>query len=211
MPESREDRESERVDRLYSRDRILTVPNALSAVRLIGVPVFLWLVLVVEADGWAFALLVVSGATDWLDGKLARVLDQMSTLGRLLDPLVDRLYVVSTLVAFVARDFVPWWVAALLIGRDVVLAATLLIYRRRGLDPPEVMYIGKAATFVLMVGLPLVLLAQLDFAGLAIAATAFALLGWGTALYVWTGLLYLAKSVVVARTIPPRRREPERP
>lgn len=188
------------------RDRIVTVPNMLSLLRLIGVPLFLWLLLVQEADGWAFTLLVVSGATDWLDGKIARTLDQSSRLGELLDPLVDRLYVLATLVGFVIRGIIPWWVAAILIGRDLVLTATLLIYRRRDLPPPEVIYLGKAATLALMSALPWLLAGQMDWplAGLG-QAFGQAFLIWGTALYVWTGILYVGKAVAVARAIPVQR------
>ncbi|MBH0118446.1 CDP-alcohol phosphatidyltransferase family protein [Rhodococcus sp. HM1] len=185
-------------------DRILTVPNLLSFVRLIGIPLFLWLMLVPHADGWALAVLVLSGATDWADGKLARLLDQTSRLGALLDPLVDRLYIVTTLVALVARDILPWWIAAILIGRELVLAPTLAVYRRRGLPPPDVLYLGKGATFLLMCALPLLLLA------LAVPATAdiaeplgWAALIWGTVLYVWTGALYLYRAVETARVTPP--------
>nr|WP_280401638.1 CDP-alcohol phosphatidyltransferase family protein [Nocardia carnea] len=188
-------------------DRLLTVPNVLSVLRLIGVPVFLWLLLVEHADGWAFALLVLSGLTDFLDGKLARLLDQSSRLGALLDPLVDRLYLVTTLAAFVARDLIPWWVAVLLIGRDLVLTLTLRVYRRRGLDPPEVIYLGKAATFALMSALPWLLAGQMDWAGDGFGrAFGGALLIWGTAVYVWTGLLYLGRAIAVARAVPPSPR-----
>ncbi|MER2221001.1 MAG: CDP-alcohol phosphatidyltransferase family protein, partial [Rhodococcus sp. (in: high G+C Gram-positive bacteria)] len=142
-----------------------------------------------------------SGFTDWLDGKLARVLGQTSRLGALLDPLVDRLYVVTTLVTFVARDFIPWWVAAILIGRDLLLALTLPIYRRRGLPPPEVVYLGKAATFLLMFALPLILAGHGDWAiGPFTHAFGFAFLIWGTVLYVWTAVIYVLKAVDVART-----------
>ncbi|WP_280439388.1 CDP-alcohol phosphatidyltransferase family protein [Nocardia cyriacigeorgica] len=184
-------------------DRILTVPNALSVLRLIGVPVFLWLMLVEHADGWAFALLVVSGVTDFLDGKLARLLDQSSKLGALLDPFVDRLYLVTTLAAFVIRGLIPWWVAALLIGRDLILTLTLSVYRRRDLDPPEVIYLGKAATFALMSALPWLLAGQMDWPGDGFGrAFGGALLVWGTAVYVWTGVLYTGKAIAVARAIP---------
>lgn len=186
-------------------DRVLTVPNVLSVLRLIGVPVFLWLLLVEHADGWAFALLVVSGVTDFLDGKLARLLDQSSRLGALLDPFVDRLYLVTTLVAFVARGLIPWWVAVLLIGRDLILTLTLSVYRRRDLDPPDVIYLGKAATFALMSALPWLLAGQMDWAGDGFArAFGGALLIWGTAVYVWTGVLYTGKAIAVARAIPVR-------
>ncbi|WP_016935524.1 CDP-alcohol phosphatidyltransferase family protein, partial [Rhodococcus sp. R1101] len=136
-------------------DRILTVPNVLSFIRLLGVPVFLYLVLVAHADVWALILLAASSITDWADGKLARLLDQTSRLGALLDPAVDRLYIVATLVALVARDIVPWWIAVVLVGRELVLAPTLAVYRRRELPPPEVLYLGKGATFLLMCALPL--------------------------------------------------------
>lgn len=190
-------------------DRLLTVPNVLSVLRLLGVPLFLWLLLVEHADGWAFALLVVSGLTDFLDGKLARLLDQSSRLGALLDPFVDRLYLVTTLAAFVARGLLPWWVAALLIGRDLLLTLTLTVYRRRDLDPPEVIYLGKAATFALMSALPWLLAGQMDWAGDGFGrAFGGALLIWGAAVYVWTGLLYLGRAIVVARTVP---RPPARP
>lgn len=186
-----------------NEDRILTVPNALSVLRLIGVPVLLWLLLAVRADGWAFALLIASGITDFLDGKLARLLDQYSRLGALLDPLVDRLYLVATVFGFLVRGILPWPFVVVLIGRDLVLGAVLPIYRRRGLEPPEVIYLGKAATFALMSALPWLLAGQMDWAAAGFSrAFGWALLWWGTAAYVWTGLLYLWKAFAVARTIP---------
>lgn len=184
-------------------DRVLTVPNLLSVVRLIGVPLFAYLLLGPHADGWALAILMLSGVTDWADGKLARLLNQTSRLGALLDPFVDRLYVVTTLLAFAIRGMVPWWVTFVLIGRDLVLAASLQVYRRRGLPPPAVLYLGKAATFALMFALPLVLAAQTDWVGAAVAhAWGYALLAWGTGLYVWTGLLYLLAARNTAREVP---------
>jgi cardiolipin synthase (CMP-forming) len=184
-------------------DRILTIPNALSALRLVGVPLFLWLLLVERADGWAFALLVASGVTDFLDGKLARLLDQSSRLGAVLDPFVDRLYLVTTLAAFVIRGLIPWWIAVILVVRDLVLTVTLSVYKRRELDPPDVIYLGKAATFALMSALPWLLAGQMDWM-LAGFGRAFggAFLVWGTAVYVWTGVLYTGKAVAVARAIP---------
>src|SRR5690606_31156806 len=118
-------------------------------------------------------------------------------------PFVDRLYLVATLLAFVVRGLVPWWVAALLIGRDLVLTTTLAVYRRRDLDPPEGIYLGKAATFALMSALPWLLAGQMDWFG-ADFGRAFggALLTWGTAVYLWTGLLYFGRAIAVARAIP---------
>lgn len=182
-------------------DRVLTVPNVLSVLRLLGIPVFLWLVLGPEADGWAVLLLMASGFTDYLDGVIARRTGQISRLGQLLDPLADRLYVIATLLGLGLRDIVPWWLVALLLGRDVVLAFTLPILRRHGLGPLPVHYLGKAATFNLLIAFPLVLLGS----GAGTAADVARVLGWaflvwGTALYWWAGMLYLVqvRGVVVA-------------
>lgn len=184
-------------------DRVLTVPNALSVLRLAGVPLFLWLLLGPEQDGWAIVVLAVSGFTDWLDGKLARWLDQSSRLGALLDPAADRLYVLATLLAFGIRDIVPWWVIAVLVGRDLLLAACLPVWRRMGYDVPEVHYLGKAATFNLLYAFPILLLAQGDSTAAEIARPiAYGFMVWGGALYVWSAVLYLVQlgTAVRART-----------
>ena len=177
-------------------ERWLTVPNALSFVRLLGVPLFLWLLLGPQADGWALVVLMASGITDWLDGRLARALDQYSRLGELLDPLADRLYTVATLVAFLIRGIVPWWVLVLIIGRDLVVSAALPLLRRKGYLAFPVLYIGKAATLNLLYAFPLLLLAQMDWAGADIARPfAYAFTVWGVALHLWSGGLYLVQLV----------------
>jgi cardiolipin synthase len=183
-----------------SRERVVTLPNVLSVLRLAAVPLFLWLLLGPRADLIALAVLAGSGVSDWLDGKLARWLNQASRLGALLDPAADRLYIVATLVAFVLRGIVPWWLAVLLIGKDVVVGLCLPVLRRAGYTPPEVHYVGKAATFALLYAFPLLLLAQ----GGSTAATVarpigYAFTVWGTALYVWTGALYVAQVVIAVR------------
>jgi cardiolipin synthase (CMP-forming) len=189
------------------RDRVLTVPNALSVLRLILVPVFLYLLLVVHAEGWAVAILMFSGFSDWADGKIARLVDnQSSRLGELLDPAVDRIYMVTVPVALAVHGSVPWWIVLTLIGRDAVLAATLPLLRSRGLSALPVTYVGKAATFALMSGLPLILLGQFD--GLwsrVVLACGWAFLIWGLAMYLWSGVLYLAQVVMVMRQMPKAR------
>ena len=182
--------------RELAQERWLTVPNALSVVRLAGVPLFLWLLLGPRADGWALIVLVASGITDWLDGRLARALDQYSRLGELLDPLADRLYTVATLLAFLIRGIVPWWVLALIIGRDLVVALALPLLRRKGYLAFPVLYIGKAATLNLLYAFPLLLLAQMDWPGAWIAQpVAYAFTAWGIALHLWSGALYLIQLV----------------
>ena len=185
--------------------RVLTVPNALSVLRLAGVPLFLWLLLGLRADLAALVVLVASGLTDWLDGKLARWLGQSSRLGAMLDPAVDRLYIFATLVAFGVREIVPWWVIAVLVGRDVLVAAGLPVLRRHGYGPFEVHYLGKAATSCLLYAFPLLLLAQGDSAVATVARpVAYAFMIWGAALYVWTAVLYLIQVGAAMRVEPGR-------
>ncbi|AKG41684.1 CDP-alcohol phosphatidyltransferase family protein [Streptomyces xiamenensis] len=179
--------------------RVFTIPNILSMARLLGVPVFLWLVLSPvfdgpNRDGWALLVLVLSGVSDYLDGKLARRWNQVSDLGRILDPAADRLYILSTLVGLTWREILPWWVTALLLAREAMMAVTVFVLDRRGYAPLQVNYVGKAATLNLMYGFPLLLLS--DGHGLLASLAAifgWAFVGWGTALYWWAGVLYVVQ------------------
>ena len=184
-------------------DRLATVPNVLSLLRLAGVPLFLWLLLGPRHDGLAVLVLALSGLTDWMDGKLARLLNQSSKLGVLLDPAVDRLYTLSTLLAFGLRAILPWWVIAVLLGRDLVLASTLPVLRYYGHGPLQVHYVGKAATLCLLYAFPLLLLAHdvHGWVGAIAHALAVAFTGWGGALYVWSGVLYLIEVVLTVRAV----------
>lgn len=183
--------------------RVWTVPNLLSVLRLLGVPLFLWLLLGPQADGWALVVLAVSAITDWADGKLARLLGQYSRLGEMLDPAADRLYILATLVAFVIRGFVPWWVAALIVARDIVLAVFIPLIRRHGYPPLPVLYLGKAATFGLLYAFPVLLLAQAVPAVAGVARpVGLAFMVWGIALYLWVGVLYVIQAVWILRRTP---------
>src|SRR3954447_26820025 len=185
-------------------DRILTIPNALSVLRLVLVPVFLYLLLGVHADALAVAVLMFSGFSDWADGKIARlVANQSSKLGALLDPAVDRIYMVTVPVALAIAGVLPWWIVITLLGRDTVLAATLPVLRTRGFTALPVTYIGKAATFALMSGFPLVLLGQWDALwSRVILACGWAFVIWGLALYLWSAVLYLVQVAMVMRQMP---------
>lgn len=181
-------------------DRVVTIPNLLSVLRLLGVPLFLWLLLGPEEDGWAIVVLAVGGLTDWLDGKLARMLGQTSRVGMLLDPAADRLYILATLVALVIRDIVPLWLVLALVGRDVVLGICLVLLRLRGFGPPQVHYLGKMATFNLLYAFPLLLLAHGDGTAAEIARPlAYAFTAWGALLYLWAGAVYVIQVVEVLR------------
>jgi cardiolipin synthase (CMP-forming) len=186
------------------RGRVLTVPNALSVLRLVLVPVFLYLLLGTHAIGWAVGVLMFSGFSDWADGKIARlVANQSSRLGELLDPAVDRIYMVTVPVALAIYGAVPWWIVLTLIGRDAILAVTLPVLRTRGLTALPVTYIGKAATFALMSGFPLILLGQFDALwSRVVLACGWAFLIWGLAMYLWSGVLYLIQVSMVLRQLP---------
>lgn len=186
------------------RNRVLTVPNALSVLRLVLVPVFLWLLFGAHANAWAVGVLMFSGFSDWADGKIARLVDnQSSRLGELLDPFVDRVYMVTVPLALAVDGSVPWWFVITLLSRDVVLAATLPLLRGRGLAALPVTYLGKAATFALMSGFPLVLLGQWDALwSRVVLACGWGFLIWGMALYLWSGALYLVQVVMVVQKLP---------
>src|SRR5687768_10929425 len=170
--------------------------------RLAGVPVFLYWVLVTEQDGRAILLLMAAGASDYFDGMIARRYNQFTRLGQLLDPAADRLYILATLIALVVRDGLPLWWALALIGRDVVLAGTLPLLRRHGYGPLPVHFLGKAATFNLLYAFTM-LLAALPYRD-DILSTVFRPLGWafttwGSTLYLWAGVLYLVQVAQLVR------------
>jgi cardiolipin synthase (CMP-forming) len=178
--------------------RIWTIPNAISLARLAGVPVFLWLVLGLQTqagDWWAVGLLAASGVSDWLDGLIARALNQQSRLGQMLDPAADRLYIVATVIALAVRAIIPWWLVALLALRELLLGAVLAVLRRRGWGALQVSFVGKTATWCLLYAFPLLLLGShhTSYAETArVAGWTFAI--WGSALYWWAAALYLVQA-----------------
>ncbi|MEV6971497.1 CDP-alcohol phosphatidyltransferase family protein [Hamadaea sp. NPDC051192] len=185
------------------RSRILTIPNAISFLRLLGVPLFLYLFLGPHEWGWAVAVLAIGGTTDWIDGYLARRLGQVSRLGELMDPVADRLYILATIVAFTVEGVVPWAFTIALLLREAVLSVVVLILRRYGVPPLPVHYVGKTATFILLFAFPVLLLASATDGAVASVAHAigWAMAWWGLVLYWVAGGLYIlqARSVVRAK------------
>ncbi|WNB84316.1 CDP-alcohol phosphatidyltransferase family protein [Cellulomonas sp. ATA003] len=174
--------------------RILTVPNVISALRLALVPVFAILIVQGE-DVWALVVLAVSGASDWLDGVIARRFDQVSRLGKVLDPAADRLFILVTLVALVWRDAIPLWLVVALVSRDVLLACLMPFLARHRYGPLPVHFAGKAATFALLYAFPLLLLAEWPGAvGTTAAVLGWAFAWWGLGLYWFAAALYLVQA-----------------
>ncbi|MFJ8204099.1 CDP-alcohol phosphatidyltransferase family protein [Micromonospora chalcea] len=189
-------------------DRVLTLPNLISFVRLVGVPIFLYLFLVVRADVAAIVVLAVGGTSDWVDGWIARRLGQVSRLGELLDPLADRLYILATLLAFTAREVVPWQFTGALLARELLLLVSLGVLRRYGYGPPPVHYVGKTATFLLLAAFPILLLADaVPDIGTAAAAIGWGLGWWGLVLYWVAGAMYVVQASRLVRQMRARRAE----
>ena len=173
---------------------VWTVPNLISFARLALVPVFAVLIFS-HHDGWALAVLMFSGFTDWLDGFLARRLNQVSKLGQSLDPAADRLFIFVTLVGLVWRDIVPLWLVVAIVGRDLMLTALLPLLARKGYGPLEVSFVGKSGTFCLLYAFPLLLLAEdPGVLGRVAHVAGWAFTWWGVALYWLAGVLYVIQA-----------------
>jgi len=172
-------------------DRVLTVPNVLSLVRLLGVPIFLWAIFN-ERDVLALVVLMTSGITDYLDGKIARTMGLESRLGQLLDPIADRLYILTTILGLAWRDIIPWWLVAILVAREAFMAGVMLRVRSLGQIGLPVHFVGKAATFNLLYAFPVLLLAQVsDAVHVWALPLGWAFVWWGTALYWLAAYIYV--------------------
>ena len=178
------------------RGSVISVPNALTFLRFLGIPLFIYLTLKVEADGWAIVVLAIGGATDYFDGKIARAWNQTSRLGELADPAIDRLYILAILIVFLIRDIVPTWMIVIIVGRDIVLALITIVMTRKGIAPFTVTYLGKAATFNLMYAFPFLLLALSEgVIGTIAFVVGWSFAIWGIALYISTGISYARQGI----------------
>ena len=173
-------------------DRIFTIPNVLSFLRLGSVPVFIALFVTDRRDA-AVILYAVGAWTDFFDGWIARRFDSVTELGKLLDPLADRVFIAALVVALVVTDVLEWWLAGAILGRDLVIIGLYPVVQRGALTKIRVNFVGKCATAALLVGLT----------GLAINETS---LEWGDVfdapgrVLVWVGVvLYWVSGAMYAR------------
>ncbi|MFC4334276.1 CDP-alcohol phosphatidyltransferase family protein [Salininema proteolyticum] len=181
---------------------VWTWPNLVTAIRLAGIPLFCYLLLATDQYVAAAVVLAVGGGSDWVDGQLARRLNQVSKLGRLLDPMVDRLYIMTALLALTYMDILPWLFTGTILVREAVLASLVLALRWHGYPPPQVHFLGKTATSIVFASFPVFVIAYLGGPSLTGAtALAWALAWWGLALY-WLGaLVYIVQGAKLIHSV----------
>ena len=169
-----------------------SIPNLLSILRLLLVPVFLWLLLADGLLGWSLLVLAAAGASDWLDGQIARKFNMVTKLGQVLDPAADRLYIFASLIGLTINGNIPLWFAVILISRDVMLLLVYPVLATHGYGPLPVHFLGKAGTFSLLYALPLLLMADVwPQAELVILPLGWGFAFWGIGLYWWAGFIYV--------------------
>ena len=174
---------------------ILNIPNALTALRALGVPVFLYLFLVAEEPIASFVVITLGGITDYLDGKIARALKQTSEFGAKFDPTVDRFYIAAVIIALAIKDYLPWPLIFAIIARDLILFLVIIYQKLRGIPFLEVSFLGKAATFNLLYAFPFLLLEEVSVIGPWCFAAGWSFAIWGISLYFYTGIQYLVKGL----------------
>ena len=183
--------------------RILTVPNVLSFLRLLMVPVF-FVFIVVGNDVGALILLVISTVTDFIDGQIARRFNQITRLGQLLDPAADRLLILAALLGLAIAQVLPWWFVIAVICRDLMLIVLGIVLANHGYGPLPVHHLGKFATFCLFASLPILMVGEAFPAVQPVTSPiGWAAALWGGFLYWWAGILYLLETVRLIR-IPTR-------
>jgi len=184
--------------------RVWTLANVISVVRLMAIPVFLYLV-IIDRLVIAFALLVVAVLTDFVDGMVARKMNQITKLGQFLDPFADRLFIAATAIALAIQDVVPWWFVVAVMLRDALLGVGGLVMSRYGHATLPVKWWGKVSTFGLLFVLPLFLLAAIvAFYGSVSLAEVLVMIAWPIAiaavvLYWIVGFSYLFDAIAIAK------------
>jgi len=174
---------------------LLNIPNALTALRALGVPVFLYLFLIAEQPIASFVVIALGGITDYLDGKVARALNQTSDFGAKFDPTVDRLYIAAVIIALAIKDYLPWSLVVAILARDLILFLVIIYQKLRGIPFFEVSFLGKAATFNLLYAFPFLLLEEVAVIGPWCFAAGWSFAIWGISLYFYTGIQYLVKGL----------------
>jgi len=174
---------------------MVNIPNALTLLRALGVPLFLYLFLVADRPILSFVVIALGGITDYLDGKIARALNQTSEFGAKFDPSVDRLYIAAVVIALASQEYLPWSLVIALLIRDLLLIFVVTYQKIRNIPFLQVSFLGKAATFNLLYAFPFLLLEEVKYVGGWCFVIGWAFAIWGIALYFYTGLQYLVKGL----------------
>jgi cardiolipin synthase len=178
-----------------SRKEVLTIPNLVTFIRALGIPIFLWLLLKENLHGWSFIVMAIGAWTDYFDGKLARWLGQESELGAILDPAIDRLYIAATVIGLALKHYIPWWLVVVLATRDLWMLAMVKIYRNKTGRVFTVTFLGKAATFNLLYAFPFLLLAGHSAWGQFAHTFGWSFAIWGIGLYLLTAFNYSSQAL----------------
>ncbi|MCC3763202.1 CDP-alcohol phosphatidyltransferase family protein [Glycomyces sp. TRM65418] len=178
---------------------VWTWPNLVTAIRLLGIPLFCYLLLATQYYWQAAIILAVGGGTDWVDGQLARRLNQVSKLGRLLDPFVDRLYILSSLLLLTFIGLLPWLFTAAVLLREAVMVSLVIVLRWHGYAPPQVHFLGKCATTVVFMSFPALVLGTVAAAEAWARPLGWALAWWGLGLYWLAAFVYLRQGAGLIR------------
>lgn len=176
---------------------MVNIPNALTLLRAIGVPAFLYFFIVADKPLVSFFIIALGGVTDYLDGKVARALNQTSDFGAKFDPTVDRLYIAAILIAFAAENYLSRTLVISILIRDLILLIMVVYQSIRKISYVEVSYLGKAATFNLLYAFPLLLLQDIQYIGVISYVIGWAFAIWGVGLYFYTGIQYLYRGLLV--------------
>jgi cardiolipin synthase len=187
------------VDEQVASSKVFTLANAVSVIRLMAIPVFLWLV-IEDRLLIAFVLLVVAVLTDFVDGMIARRMNEITKLGQFLDPFADRLFIAATVIALAIQDVVPWWFVIAVMLRDALLGVGGVVMARYGAATLPVKWWGKVATFAMLFVLPLFLLGTvLPGVGEITNPIAWVLAIVTVVLYWLVGFSYLFDAIAIAK------------
>ncbi len=182
------------------KSEIWTVPNGLTGIRALGVPIFLYLFLAKDLIGWSFFVLVLGACTDYLDGKVARWLHQESKLGAAMDPTIDRVYIAATVIALAIKHFIPWWLVFVLAVRDIYMLFLVGVYHKSSGKVFEVTFLGKTATFNLLYAFPFLLLSSGSTLGKIEHVVGWSFALWGLGLYLVTAVDYTETALRAQRS-----------
>ncbi|MBQ5557475.1 MAG: CDP-alcohol phosphatidyltransferase family protein [Aeriscardovia sp.] len=191
-----------------ARRIIWTVPNVISFLRIVSIPFIAWLI-ATRRPVAALIVLAVSGASDGLDGYIARRFDQVSVLGQILDPIADRLLIICSALALAIARIVPWWLMIIICCRDLVMGIEILVLAQHDYGPLPVHFVGKVGTFMLMLAIPTLIVShvvgcythtiRVDF---LVHSFGLACCWWGVGLYWLAGIIYLAQGHLLLKKRP---------